>query len=85
MAAFDESCHDSGHVFLPLFDRLRTSSVHRSTSERAVPEGMARPSAFAVFVLMVSSSFTGCCTGRLAAFRPLEWSEAAPSGTVIML
>jgi hypothetical protein len=39
MAAFGGSCRDSGHGFLSLLDPLRTSRVHRSRSERAVPEG----------------------------------------------
>jgi hypothetical protein len=43
MAAFGKSCRDSGHGFLSLFDPLQTSSVHRSTSERAVPEGTTHP------------------------------------------
>jgi hypothetical protein len=30
VAAFGESCRDSGHDFLSLFDPLRTSIVHRS-------------------------------------------------------
>src|SRR5262249_7930693 len=34
--------------------------------------GISRPSAFAVFKLMTSSYFVGCCTGRSAAFSPLR-------------
>jgi hypothetical protein len=39
MAAFGESYRDSGHGLASLFDPTATSTVHRSTSEGAVPEG----------------------------------------------
>jgi len=34
--------------------------------------GSVIPSAFAVFKLMTSSNFVGCCTGRSAGFSPLR-------------
>jgi hypothetical protein len=33
---------------------------------------MARPRAFAVFMLMISSNFVGSSTGRSAGFAPLR-------------
>ncbi len=34
--------------------------------------GIVRPSAFAVFMLMTSSNFVGCSTGRSAGLAPLR-------------
>jgi hypothetical protein len=39
MAAFGESCRRRGHVLTARFDPELTPIVHRSVSERAVPEG----------------------------------------------
>src|SRR5204862_7738217 len=42
-----------------------------SSSARASTDGgMARPSAFAVFVLTTSRNVVGCCTGRSAGLAP---------------
>ena len=34
--------------------------------------GIGNPSAFAVFMLITSSNFVGCSTGRSAGFAPLR-------------
>src|SRR6516225_4838672 len=50
----------------PSFHWITSSAVANSVS------GMVRPSALAVFKLMTSRTFTGCCTGRSAGFSPLR-------------
>ena len=47
---------------------------------------MVRPSALAVFRLMMRSNFTGCSTGRLAGFAPFQDSvhmRRGPAGSRI--
>jgi hypothetical protein len=39
MAAFDESCRDSGHVFSSLFDPLRTSAASFCCDARNIAQG----------------------------------------------
>ena len=46
-------------------------SITSSAMEKT-PEGMARPSAFAVLRLMSSSNLVGCCTGNSAGLVPLR-------------
>src|SRR5262249_55128364 len=47
-------------------------ACHSITSSAATcsVSGTVRPSALAVFMLITSSNFTGCCTGRSAGFSP---------------
>src|SRR6185503_2135704 len=55
--------------------RLNHSYRFHSITSSAVASsdwGMARPSAFAVFILMMSSYLFGACTGMSAGFSPLR-------------
>ena len=48
---------------------------HYSITSSARPSngsGTVRPSALAVFILRISSTFVACCTGRSAGFSPLR-------------
>src|SRR5262245_39752756 len=46
-------------------------SINWSARTRSVA-GIGNPSAFAVFMLMTSSNFVGCSTGRSAGFAPFK-------------
>src|SRR5262245_6763197 len=54
--------------------RDELAPLHSITSSARASRdgGISRPSAFAVFMLMISSYFVGACTGRSAAFSPLR-------------
>jgi len=43
-----------------------------SSARSSTDGGVVRPSAFAVFMFMISSNFVGCSTGRSAGFAPLR-------------
>jgi hypothetical protein len=43
-----------------------------SSARPSSVSGKVRPSVLAVFMLMISSAFTDCCTGRSAGFSPLR-------------
>jgi hypothetical protein len=74
MPAFGESCRRPGHAVVSLTDPKRASVVQLFCVARfpfdhlvGTPEqreGTVRPSAFAVFVLMINSMFVDCWTGR---------------------
>ena len=51
--------------------RRRRHSTMRS-ARTSTDGGIVKPSAFAVFRLMISSSFVGCSNGRLDGFPPLR-------------
>ena len=51
--------------------RKPSYSITSSTMESR-PEGKARPSVFAVFMLITSSNFVACTTGKSAGFSPLR-------------
>src|SRR5438132_13586632 len=54
--------------------RDELASLHSITSSASASSlsGIWRPSALAVFRLMASSNFVGCCTGRSAGLAPLK-------------
>ena len=65
---------------LDQFQRLSSLRITFITSSAvySTDGGTAMPRAFAVFVLITSSNFTGCSTGSSAGFAP----EEAPSHTI---
>jgi hypothetical protein len=61
-------CAKSGLMHRSKKDRYSITSSARPSSE----SGMVRPSALAVFMLMISSTLVACWTGRSATFSPLS-------------
>ena len=59
---------------------MRRSKLHlysiTSSAIARTPDGMVRPSAFAVFRLMTSSNLVGSKTGRSVGFSPLRMRPA---------
>jgi hypothetical protein len=53
-------------------ERAPTSHSITSSARANTAGGMVRPSALAVFMLMISSNFVGCSMGRVAGFAPLR-------------
>ena len=61
---------EEGDELASLHGIARHSITLSARTSRAV--GKVRPSALAVFMLMCSSTFVGCWTGRSAGFSPLR-------------
>ncbi len=65
--------------FLLFFSRLFFRVYSMTSSASAISlSGMARPSAFAAFMLMMVSKIAACTTGRSAGFSPLRMRATVP-------
>src|SRR5262249_28420715 len=91
-AAADVSDHRHRALLRARRERPRSSRAAEQRDELAPPNhsitssararsvgGTSRPSALAVLRLIVSSNFTGACTGRSAGFSPLRIRSTYPA------
>ncbi len=66
-------CHEPADEFHDALRLRRVPAYSMTSSARSSSDcGMVRPSAFAVFILMINSNFVGCSMGRSAGFAPLR-------------
>ena len=76
-----DMCSANAHVcFVPKADSCTAANTNRYSITLSARErsegGTVRPSALAVFILIVSSNLVDACTGRSAGLAPLKDAAA---------
>ena len=68
----DAECAHSNVRYAPIANSCAASTIDQSSARSSTVGGTFRPSALAVFKLIMSSNLVGCSTGISRGFEPLR-------------